>query len=144
MRCGKVGDFFEIAEPDLLGFDSQTAALPVRESGLLTQDFLQNFDCLLQIVDRVLLLSVDPAHKAEENERQWIHWGGFYGFRARKRRRMGKREESEATLNQEIANESSFSTLRQRTLRRPLLVSGPVGPAIGRGIGRRPGKAMSA
>ncbi len=68
MGCSKVRDLFEIAEPDLLGFDSQAPALPVRESGFLAEDFFQHFDLLLQLIDGVLLFAFDPASKAEENE----------------------------------------------------------------------------
>ena len=65
--------FFETAKPDLLGFDGQAPTLAVGESGLLAEDFFQDFDFLLQIVDCVLLLSINPSGKTEENERQWIH-----------------------------------------------------------------------
>jgi hypothetical protein len=68
-------DRFEPLQPDFLGLGGQSSALVVVEPGLFARLFLQDFDLLLEVFDHVLLLAVDPAGQAKEEELKMVHPG---------------------------------------------------------------------
>ena len=62
------GDLLEPMPTDFLGLSGQSSALVVVEPGLFAQSLLEDFDLLLEILDDVLLVAVEPAGQTDEDE----------------------------------------------------------------------------
>ena len=59
--------------PERFGLGRQAAPLVIVERGSLAELFFEDSDLFLKILDDALLVSVDPAGKANEQELEGIH-----------------------------------------------------------------------
>jgi hypothetical protein len=62
------GTTFQPIPSKLLGFGCQPATLVVVEAGLFAQLFPENSHLLLEVFDDHLLVAVEPARKAEQDQ----------------------------------------------------------------------------
>jgi hypothetical protein len=68
--CGKSA---QAVSAQLFGLGCQPMALVIVESGLSAQLLPQNLDLFLEVFDNELLVTIQPARKADEQELQRVH-----------------------------------------------------------------------
>ena len=72
-RSDDGGDLLEPLKPNLLGLGGQPSARVVVESGLSAQLLFEDLDLLLEILDAVLRIAVDPTGQANQGEFKTVH-----------------------------------------------------------------------
>jgi hypothetical protein len=114
-RGNDAGDCLASWQSDLFGLGGQPAALLIVEPGLFAQLLLEDFDLLLKVFDNVLLVAVDPARQAEQEELKQVHWRSMRDWRLQGQRfsgRIGKFLDRTKQIIPHVPRNVSFRTVR--------------------------------
>ena len=71
--CDDSRNLLQPAQTDGFGFGSQPTALVIVEPGPFAQLFLEDSDLLLEVLNNVLLVAVDPTGETKQKKLKMVH-----------------------------------------------------------------------